>query len=153
MDGKRLYLKVIFLVGIMTICAVGTCFAQSPERSFPAEKCGELQRQIDQIVEIWQSSSMSDKEKVAQLTASLTQSMASLLKPSSDPEAAKVSKDMFDSIKSLLSASGAQGATQDKQVSENAAKDLEIIRQRTKPYIAVMQMFCPDLKVPNLVTK
>lgn len=153
MNGNHLYLKVIFLTGIMAICAVATCFAQSPERSFPTEKCGELQRQIDRIVDIWQSSSMSDQEKVAQLTASLTQSMAALLKPSNDPEASKVSKEMFDSIKALLSASGAPGATQDKQVSEIAAKDLEIMRQRTKPYIAVMQMFCPDLKVPNLVTK
>jgi len=158
MSGKSLFRKT-FCVALLAVASI--CFADDDPIPKPgdiqpiaAEKCAQIQRQIDEIVAIGDSTSLSDQEKLDQLSASWSKSLANLFKASSDdPEAVKMAQEMADSFNALVTAAKASGSAGDKNIAPNVARDLDVMKKRTKPYMAVMKLLCPDIVIPKTVEK
>jgi hypothetical protein len=158
MNGKSLFFRA-FCVALLAVASI--CFADDdpiPQRGdiqpIAADKCAEIQGQIDEIVAIGESTSLSDQEKLDQLSASWSKSLANLFKASAeDPEAVKMAQEMADSFNALLASANASASPGDKNIAPNVARDLEVMKKRTKPYIAVMKLLCPDIVMPKTVEK
>ncbi|MFZ5866963.1 MAG: hypothetical protein ACOYXY_13855 [Thermodesulfobacteriota bacterium] len=116
--------------------------------------CSQLQGRLDEIVAISRSETMSDQEKVARLSESWKQSMTEMLRGAGqDSEMAKVIKDLIESIAQTLVKGKSSAQSPKGDTGAEAARDLRVLMERTKPYVAIMQLLCPDLKVPEAVTK
>jgi len=128
--------------------------AWSQDSGIGRKQCDELQARIDKVVEVWKNTSLSDDKKITQLMEFWVQSFAAMLSSTqNDPDAAKIAKDMGESIAGLLQHAKAEGAKSDAEVSPEVQQDLDLIRNRIKPYMAVMKLACPDLRIPDAVTK
>ena len=127
---------------------------QQPAPAFDPKKCDEIQQQVDQIVSIWKSSALSDEEKTAKLKESVTQSLAVMIGSSvNDTEGAKIAKEFRDAIAQLLSKADASGGKADKTVPDDAKTDLALLQERIKPYLFLMKLMCPELIIPELVSR
>jgi hypothetical protein len=155
MITRRRFLCLMTLVGLL---AVGGLFepslAQIQGLTIDPAVCSQLQNRLDEIVAISRSETMSDREKVARLSESWKQSMTEMLKGAGqDTEMAKVIKDMIESIAQTLTKARSSTSSPKGDTGAEAARDLRVLVERTKPYVAIMQLLCPDLKVPDVVTK
>ena len=149
------FLCLITLVGLLAVSGgLESSLAQIQGLTIDPAVCSQLQSRLDEIVAISRSETMSDQEKVDRLSESWKQSMTEMLKGAGqDSEMAKVIKDLIESIAQTLV--NAKSSTQSPKgdTGAEAARDLRVFMERTKPYIAIMQLLCPDLKVPDAVTK
>jgi hypothetical protein len=125
---------------------------QTAQPKIDPQQCAALQSRLDEIVAISQSTGMSEQEKIAQLSASLSQSLATMIgSTSNDPEAAKIAREWRDTLMKVMSSADVSGRAQDKDVSADAKRGVDLIKKRIQPYIAVMKLMCPDLVVPGAV--
>lgn len=127
---------------------------QTAQSKIDPQQCAALQSRLDEIVAISQSTGMSEQEKMAKLSASLSQSLATMIASTSkDPEAAKIAREWRDNLMKVMSSADVSGRAQDKDVSADAKRGVDLIKQRIQPYIAVMKLICPDLVVPRAVSR
>lgn len=139
----------------MLLCAI-YCpqAAWSQDADIGKKKCDELQARIDKVVEVWKSTSLSDENKMSQLMDFWVQSFTAMLSATqNDPEAAKIAKDLSESIAGLLQNARAAADKSGSELSSEMQQDLDVIRNRIKPYMAVMKLACPDLRIPDVVSK
>ncbi|MBM4328030.1 MAG: hypothetical protein FJ118_12810 [Deltaproteobacteria bacterium] len=155
MITQRLLVALGIFVGLLVaVGALEPCVAQIQGLTIDPAVCSQLQSRIDEIVSISRSETMSDREKVARLSESWSQSIAEMLKGGEqDPEMAKVIKDLIESIAQTLGKAKSTAGSPKGDSGAEAARDLRVLVERTKPYVAIMQLLCPDLKVPDAVTK
>lgn len=152
--------KVFHLAAVLVFATwamastVGVAHAQGTDKKIDPQQCEALQRQVDEIVAISESTTLTDKQKIAQLAKSLTGSLATMLNATrTDPDAAKIADEWSDTLRQLLAAAQASPTSDNKPVSPDAERGAKIVKNRIKPFIAVMQMLCPNLKVPDAVTR
>ncbi|MEW6530532.1 MAG: hypothetical protein AB1473_06835 [Thermodesulfobacteriota bacterium] len=155
MITRRRLLYVVISVGLLALSGtLAPCFAQIQGLTIDPAVCSQLQGRLDEIVAISRSETMSDQEKVARLSESWKQSMTEMLKGAGqDSEMAKVIKDLIESIAQTLVKAKSSAQSPKGDTGAEAARDLRVLMERTKPYVAIMQLLCPDLKVPEAVTK
>jgi len=142
---------------VALLALASTCFAGDEPIPQPgdiqpllAERCTAIQRQIDEIVAIGDSTSLSDQEKLDRLTASWSKSLDNLFQVSADdPDSLKIAQEMKDSFNALLAAANAPEAAGDKNVAPNVVRDLEVMKKRIKPYVATMKLLCPNIVLPK----
>lgn len=143
-----------FLVPVITallLCGE-TSWAQNSDVGMDPAKCEQLQRQIDSVMSVYDSPTMSESEKVVALANVWGQALATMLKSTAnDPDASKIATEMADTIKRVLATADRPGGSADKGVSAETKRGADILKNRLKPYLAVMKMMCPDLVVPDIV--
>ncbi len=116
--------------------------------------CTQLQDQIDEIVSISKSDKLSDNEKIKKLMESWVKSLSQIQDASQrDPEVGKIAKDYVQSITKLLLEAQIISITGDKNVTPDVKNELDLLRERIKPYISILKLQCPDLQLPAVGTK
>lgn len=116
--------------------------------------CQKIQQQVDDVVKISESQSISNEEKVAMLSKSWAESIAAMQdKAKNDDEMAKMVGDLSKAMQQVLALALVPGAQGDKDVSAGAAAALGDVKQQIKPYVAFMKMLCPNLILPPQVAK
>ncbi|MCA1961926.1 MAG: hypothetical protein LDL33_14170 [Desulfomonile sp.] len=135
------------------------CIISGPAKSVQAQtdkiimdprKCVELQKQIDDVVAISESTTLSEQEKLNRLGAVVTQSLFGMLGAAKDlPDAAPILKEWNEMLTRLLATAGASSASADRELSPDAQTGLDVAKNRVKPYLDVMKLICPDLQVPK----
>lgn len=126
--------------------------AQDPEVGLDQAKCAELQSRIDAVMEVSNSTTMSDSDKVAALAKVWGQALTTMLKSTAnDPDAAKIAREMADSVKRVITSAGQSSGSPGDAVSSDAKRGADILKSRLRPYLAVMKLMCPDLVIPNVV--
>jgi hypothetical protein len=149
--------KCLFMTAIVAAIFVlsihgTTLVAQTDRPGMDPQKCAALQRQMDQIVAIADSPSLSEKEKMSRLSQSLMQSMATMMSNTrNDPEAAKIAQEWRETLMKVMSSADISGRAADTNVSGDAKRGVDLVKQRIQPYIGVMKLLCPDLVVPKAV--
>jgi hypothetical protein len=124
-----------------------------PAKGLDPSVCTGLQKQIDQVMNI-AGSSLTDTEKVAQLSQMLAQSMAAMTKSSgNDAEVDRIVKQYQFFIQSLLTAALATGSSNNNNVSASANDELQKFKTLTANYVAMAKILCPDVKLPDVINK
>jgi hypothetical protein len=125
-----------------------------PAKGLDPSVCTGLQKQIDQVMNI-AGSSLTDTEKVAQLSQMLAQSMAAMTKSSGDDaEVDRIVKQYQFFIQSLLTAALATGSSNNNNnVSASANDELQKFKTLTANYVAMAKILCPDVKLPDVINK
>jgi hypothetical protein len=117
--------------------------------------CEVLQRRVDEVAALGESSELTDDEKIARLTASIASSLATMLNVTrNDPDAAKIAQEwvtMLNQVLTAASPTGARSDTEARDVPSGAERGMQIARNRLKPYVAVLKLMCPDLVLPSSV--
>jgi hypothetical protein len=150
--------RLVFSGMMVSICVVthvcGIAFAQGGDPKLNPQQCADLQRRIDSIVSIAESTTLADEDKIAQLLKSVTDSLGTMASAGvKDPEVAKIAQEWAITLKQLLSAAGATSGSRDKSVPSDAKLGLDIVKNRIKPYLAMMKLLCPSLVIPETVTR
>lgn len=115
--------------------------------------CSELQNRIDNVVSVSRST-LSESEKVAQLSEVLSQSLAALSgSPEHDTEVGSAMKQYQFFIQQLLTTALASAKTDTKKASVDAQDDLKRLKILTSSYVGMMKLLCPGLKLPDEVNK
>lgn len=144
-----LVLLVMTLALSVPLMSWDAAWAQAERPRIDPRKCSELQRQMDEIVAISRSTTMSEKEKMTKLTTSLAQSLKTMISSTAkDPDAAKIAREWKETLMGIMSSADVSGRAQGKDVPADAKRGVDIIRKRIQPYIAVMKLLCPNLVVP-----
>jgi hypothetical protein len=147
--GSLWTLVIPAIVAVLLCAEVGR--AQNPEVGMDPTKCEQLQRQIDSVVSLSNSTSMSESEKVVALAKIWGQAVATMLKNTADDsDAAKIAKEMVDSVTKVMASADTSGASGNKTVSADTERGAKVLKNRLKPYIAVMKMMCPNLVIPDV---
>jgi hypothetical protein len=132
----------------------GTATAQISGTEGNPAMCTQLQDQIDEIVSISRSDKLSDTEKIKKLVDSWVKSLSQIQDASQrDPEVGKIAKDYVDSITKLLLEAHIISITGDKNVTPDVKNELDLLRERIRPYISTLKLKCPDLQLPAIGTK
>ncbi len=144
------YFVAALLVGILAV-ATGPDMstAQVPEPKADPRICEGIQNQIDHIVSLSNSPTVSDQEKVAKLKEIWSQSWEEIQKfAQDDPDLTGQLKQLRDLIAVLLFEVADPSGAGRKEVSSQAKLALAQVKDRIKPYMAAMKMMCPQLKLP-----
>ncbi|HMK37364.1 MAG TPA: hypothetical protein VK463_19980 [Desulfomonilaceae bacterium] len=112
------------------------------------EMCSELQDKIDNVVNLSRAG-LSDKEKIAKLSALFSQSMAALTKSSEkDSEIDAITKQYKFLFETLLAAAMAT-SSDDAKITPDTKDELQKLKIMTANYVALMRLLCPGLKLPE----
>ncbi len=115
--------------------------------------CGQLQNQVNQVVNIGQSS-LGAQEKLTKLQEVLTGSLAGMQKSAeNDPEIGMIVKQYTFVIAGLLATVSGSAATEGKQVSPESKNELEKLKVLTTTYVNMVKMMCPKLTLPEVLNK
>jgi hypothetical protein len=134
------------------VCAIA--FAQGGDPKLDPQQCADLQRQIDGIISIAESTALTNEEKMAQLLKSVTDSLGTMTSAAvKDPEVAKIAQEWAITLTQLLSTAGASSGSGDKSVPPDARLGLDIVKNWIRPYLAMMNLLCPSLVIPETVTR
>lgn len=110
--------------------------------------CSELQDKIDNVVNLSRAG-LSDKEKIAKLSALFSQSMAALTKSSEkDSEIDAITKQYKFLFETLLAAAMAT-SSDDAKITPDTKDELQKLKIMTANYVALMRLLCPGLKLPE----
>jgi hypothetical protein len=162
---KKSCLRAVFF--LMMIFAVGfsPCMSQargaapdngekrdmSREMGMNPEVCAALQKQINTVVEISQSS-LKDDEKITKLVDVLSQAMAAMTKSAEkDSEIDQIVKQysfFFKAILSSVLASDPSG-----KAAPGLKDELQKLKILTSNYVNMAKMMCPEIKLPESVNK
>ena len=153
MTTKTFLVPLAIAITALVLIATGDAvWAQADRPKIDPQKCALLQRQMDQIVVISRSTTLTEEQKIAKLSESLTQSLHTMISSTAnDPDAAKIAKEWRDTLMRVMSTADVSGRAQDTDVSADAKRGVNLIKKRIQPYIAVMKLLCPDLVVPSAV--
>ncbi len=147
--GPLRILVVPAIVAVLLCADVGR--AQNSDAGMDKTKCEQLQRQIDSVVSLANSTSMGDSEKIVALAKVWGQAVATMLKNTADDsDSAKIAKEMVDSVTKVMASADTSGASGNKTVSSETERGAKVLKNRLKPYLAVMKMMCPDLVIPDV---
>jgi len=144
----KLLLIAAFLV--FSTAGFGHCQARTSE---PGQSvvCENIQKQIDQLVELSKSTTLTEEEKVTQLSKSWTESVDAMNRFSGqDNENAKLVHELLTPIVTLM-ASALRSSPRDGSVSPDTKRDLEKVGELVKPYMGIMKMICPGISLPDNV--
>ncbi|MDQ7785160.1 MAG: hypothetical protein RDU20_19900 [Desulfomonilaceae bacterium] len=143
------------VLALLTLSVSWDCAnGQTAQPKIDPMQCEALQSRLDEIVAVSRSTGLSEQEKMAQLSASLSQSLATMIDSTrNDPDAAKIAKEWKDMLMKVMSSADVSGRAQETDVSADAKRGVDLIKKRIQPYIAVMKLMCPDLVVPVEVSR
>lgn len=140
------------LVLLCVVCGIESVCAQGGMRAMDAQKCAQLQKQIDEVVAISESRGLSEQEKLNRLGAVVTQSLSGMAAAVKDfPAAAPILQEWNEMLTKLLATAGASNATDNRDISPDAQTGVDIAKNRIKPYIDVMKTMCPALVIPEKI--
>jgi hypothetical protein len=154
--GIPLTKAVVALTVISLLSGLGMSMAQEPVPvpKLKASACENIQKQVNEIVELSQSTTISDAEKVELLSKSWAQSMAAMQdKAKNDDEMAKLIAELGKAMGQVLALALVPSAEGGKAVSPDAANALNDVKKQIKPYVGFMKMLCPDLILPPEISK
>lgn len=149
------YRAAALLVTVLSILfPLSSLGAQSDEVTMNPAVCEALQKQVDEVVALGSSTTLTDEEKISRLTASIASSVATMLRTTKDtPEAAKIAQQWLTMLNQVMAAANTAKSSDTQNVSPEAKRGLDIARNRMKPYLAIMRMMCPNLTVPDSVSR
>jgi hypothetical protein len=128
--------------------------AQSDDQKADPSKCREVQAQLDAVMAIAQSTSLSEAEKMAKLEAAIAQSFVAMQSNAKNiSEAAQIAREWTDTLKQMMASAMTPGAAPSDSVPSDAKTGLDIVKNRLKPYVQVMKVMCPDLVIPDIVNR
>jgi len=128
--------------------------AETDKMIMDPQKCVALQKQIDDVVAISESTTLSEQEKLNRLGAVVTQSLFGMLGAAKDlPDAAPILKEWNEMLTRLLATAGASSATADRELSPDAQTGVDVAKNRVKPYLDMMKLMCPSIVIPDKVFK
>jgi hypothetical protein len=117
----------------------------------PAQ-CEALQRQIDDVVSVYQSG-MSDDEKIAKLSALWGQAAASMRKSGEkDPDVGATAGQYLTVMEDLVAMAKAQSGS-DKDASVAARNALTRLKGMSQNYVKMMKILCPKLSLPPIMNQ
>jgi hypothetical protein len=142
---------VVLAVALLAIMfPVSSLGDQSDKMTMSPAVCEALQQQVDEVVAVGNSTTLSDEEKISRLSASIEASFATMLRTTKDsPEAAKIAQQWLKMLSQVTAAANTAKDSGTQSVTPDAKRGLDIARNRVKPYLAIMKMLCPNLKVPD----
>jgi hypothetical protein len=135
---------------LMLFAGIECCQAQTTE---PGQTvvCENIQKQINQLLEMSKSTSLTEEEKIAQLSKSWTDSLAAMTEyAGKDNENSKLVMELITPITAMM-ASALKSSSRDGKVLPEAKRDLDKVGELIRPYIGVMKMICPSLTLPESV--
>ena len=148
----RLFI-VLFTCMVLTTLWLGACFAQDGDMKVDPKVCAGLQAQIDEMVNLSQSS-LSQDEKIKRLKLAWQKSWSKAL---GEAEEDKETLDMLEGMGGLVAQLLASISTTQKNGEADApASTMKLfgdLKQQTKTFVGLMMMLCPDLKLPSSLTK
>jgi hypothetical protein len=119
-----------------------------------ASVCRQVQKQVDDLVAISESASMSREEKIAALSQSWAQSIATMRNDAKkDEETAQMVKGLSDSVAKILALGLASSQQGQKDVSSDTKQALNDVNEQIKPYMSFMKILCPKLVLPPVMQK
>lgn len=153
------HLRFLWLVLALAIVAVAVegrlCRAQ--EVTVPrldTSVCDKVQSQVNEIVAISESSSMTDAEKVRALSQAWKQSWNTMFERSqNDPEMAKMVKELGNTIRRVIEQGMNSPGSGNREVSDQTKQSLAALRNQIRPYLSIMKMLCPNLVMPPMVER
>ncbi|MBI5249514.1 MAG: hypothetical protein HY912_08470 [Desulfomonile tiedjei] len=151
---KPFFWRLISISAILVFFGadVPYCHAQVAEPG-QAVVCEEIQKQINQLLEISKSTSLTEEEKIAQLSKSWTDSLAAMTQfAGKDNDNEKLVTGLITPITAML-ASALKSSSRDGAVSQDAKRDLDKVGELVKPYVSIMKMICPSLELPATVPR
>jgi hypothetical protein len=114
-------------------------------------KCDAVQRQIDQVVSVYQSG-LTDNEKIAKLTELWAQSAAALKKSGeSDPDVGATAGQYLLLMEEVVAMTKASPSGDDKAVSSTARDSLKRLKILTQNYVKMIKILCPKLTLPAIM--
>ena len=144
---------------VITVIALGfgfdTSMAQNvAQLELKPSACNKIQEEVDEVIRISQSTSISNEAKVALLSKSWAQSLAAMQDTATnDDNASNMVNELSKAMGQVLALALLPAAKGDKHVSADAELAFNDIRKHVKPYVAFMKMLCPDLTLPPEVAK
>jgi hypothetical protein len=115
--------------------------------------CDGLQAQIDKVVNIYRSS-VTEDEKVSQLTEALAESLRNMRESGQkDPEVDRLVKQYLTIIEGLLTSARDSFKAGVKQLPPDAKDELQKLKILTGTYMGMMKMMCPKLALPDVMNK
>jgi hypothetical protein len=130
--------------------SVQLCDAQTAEPG-QAVVCENIQNQVNQLLAISQSSSLTQEEKIAQLSKSWGESLAAMSQfAGKDGDNSKLVTEMITPITAII-ASAFKSSSTEGNVSPETKQDLDKVGQLIAPYIGIMKKMCPNLVLPSSV--
>lgn len=127
---------------------------QMPVQALDSAVCKAIQNQVDEIVAISESPSMSDMEKIDTLQKSWAQSLANMQdKAQNDQEMGKIVQELARSVGMVMTMALSGYKGMNSPVPADATKALNDLKGQIKPYVSFMKLLCPDLIMPPSVAK
>ena len=151
---KALHVFTALLLAAAISIAAAPASAQQNVPTMSPDLCANVQAQVDQVVALGADPSLSDEEKIARLSKSWAGSFQSLLKSSKkDADVAGQVKSMANPVQQMI----AQALSGARSGEKNAAPEMESrlrqLKQQVEPFMALMKVLCPNLKLPAAVNK
>jgi hypothetical protein len=152
---KRSHLRRVLLLFVLTSVGIGWFGeVRTDAQSLDPAVCESVQKSLDRVVSISESTSLSDEEKIRQLSAAWAKSLADLRKiATKDPDTAKVAEELASAIEKLLALTRKSAGTGNRETTEQEQLDLKTVKNLAKPYIAIMRLLCTSLRMPKAVTE
>jgi hypothetical protein len=165
---ERMHFRWIVLVVAFAVMMLGPATVEAQPSTGPSPdeledlardfgmdpaKCNAVQKQIDQVVAVYQSG-LSDDEKIAGLSALWAQSAASLQKSAAaDSEVASTANQYVLMMEELVAMAKDSPSGSDKNVSVAAKNSLNKLRALTQNYVKMMKVMCPKLNLPAVMNQ
>lgn len=150
----RLSVFYCLVICLLPVFFQSPVLAQSDDSKADAAKCRQVQAQLDAVMSIAQSATLSEAEKMAKLRDIIAQSFVAMQSNAKNiAEAAQIAREWTETLQRLLGTADVAGAAPSDSVSSEAKTGADIVKNRVKPYVQVMKLMCPDLVIPDSLGK
>lgn len=137
-------LCLIALAGLWT-----TAGAEFEGLKVDPKVCQGLQRDMDEMSAI-ATSSLSMDQKIEKLKASWAKSWAKMLGGAADDkETLELTKQIGATVARLMAMAAAAQSEGEKNASPEAKKAIGDLKKQCQPFVGMMMMLCPSLKMPR----
>lgn len=139
---------------VVFLAHAGVCRGQMPGPALDPSICSSMQKAIEDMIAISRSNSLTDEQKVDALMKSWEQSWNSVQgQGETSPEVAGLLKELSQSMARLMAKVLAAAHAPRKPVSPETERELDALKKQTMPFLALMKLLCPNLVIPEIVTK
>jgi len=128
--------------------------SQTPAPTIDPSVCAGLQQAMNDMVAVSLSDSLTDEQKIEALAKAWNKAWRGLQSQGeTTADAAAVLKGLGQAMAQLMAKALSASQSPRDPVSPQLERELNELKQRTMPFVALMKLICPDLVLPEILTK
>lgn len=111
--------------------------------------CDSVQSQIDEVVSLSKSTSLTPKEKMERLTRVWTDAAIKMQESAPDKDAAALASQLIGAMSKVVNQAAASAKAGETEASQGLKRDFDDMKKQTKTLTEFMKLLCPDIKLPE----